>query len=697
MRTLLSRLLLSGLLLCTCGPAHNSLWAQTDIPLSYPSSYISSILDVHVADDGSGLLGGTCGVLRQTTDGGQTWTVIDAPENNDLQTVACPPSGCATALLATNTAIYRRSGNDWTDITYDNYRGGGTLHWLTENLAINEAGSAGLWRSTDAGSSWTFVAYGDNKEANLFFTDETNGFVFARQELLKTTDGGASFASVGYTHPEFVEHQAWLDADNGWLFDSDRKFWSTTNGGTTWTLLNEEQQLSTLNWFVPLSSTHLVAAQGITKAESLDGGVTWTRGQYGVNNVKRTGLNFHRSGDAFYLPGDENQLLYSPAGFTDFTDLENVARQSRITDIVFATDAIGYAAAGIDLNVTTDGGTSWVTKNIGAAIRELGVLPNGDLIVLTDRETLVSQDQGDSFSDLFAAGVVLSEDDYPDVMVTKPDGVVYFLALNHSYRSTDGGATFVREAHNLELLTTAIHFLDDDHGFAVDRNGKFAKTSDGGQSWTLGEPIPQSGMESIYFTSENNGFAASAIRRYATTDGGQTWEDAEDRNGGYDFLGRDADGAIYAARWAASGENALVRSTDDGETWSVLASTCFVHRCMALTPNERYAFVAGDGFIVGHDLEALLVSTPRVSPRQSVSLKAFPNPSEGQVWVSLPEVARGGSLSVFDGAGRMVLARSTPVGQPNVGLDLSGLPGGVYSVRWVANDGAVGHARVVKR
>ncbi len=693
MRTPTLRLLLSGFLLCTCvlAPAINS--AQTNLSFSYPSGHISDVTDVHVDDTGAGFLGGTCGVLRETADNGQNWTVADSPTTEDIEAIACPPGGCAAALLATDNALYRLRNGNWTEVTYPDYEEGGSLHWLTDDLIVHEAGSSGLWRSTNGGDSWTRVLYGENKSSELTFVDANIGYLFGNNKLIKTTDGGASFTEVGYTHPNSPFFMAWLDADTGWTFDRDRRFFKTTDGGSTWTILNDEQQLSTMNWFAAITADHLVATQGITPAESFDGGVTWTRVQYNVRRVAGAGFKYHRSGSAFFVPAGENQLLYSPADFTDWVDQNRVTLPNQLTDIIFATNEIGYAIGGVNLYRTTNAGASWSFESVGTVMREVGLLPNGDPVVMSDSETLVSRDQGQTFSDLFTPGSVPSNLDNPDLMTIKPDGTIYFFGPNSSFISTDDGLTFTREAHGLNYFGTSIFFLDDLNGYVVDRNGKFAVTTDGGINWEARADVLNARPESVFFTSQTEGWATSVNRRYLTTDGGMSWTEADDRTGGYDFTRRAEDGAIYAARW---NNNTFIRSTDEGETWTELAGHCFGYRALAFTPNERYAFVAGGGFIVRHDLNELVTGTRQRARSLVTQLRAYPNPSEGQFWLEVPPTSEETSVSVFAMSGQEVLKVQVPGGQEKLALDLGQLPGGIYSARWSANSGKMGRVRLVK-
>jgi len=349
------------------------------------------------------------------------------------------------------------------------------------------------------------------------------------------------------------------------------------------------------------------------------------------------------------------------------------------------------------LLVTTDAGASWTNKNIGTVGREVATLPNGRLVVLWDRETGVSDDRGDNFRDLFAPGVVPDDGEYPDQLILKPNGEVYLMARNYSYISTDGGETFAATRHDLDLFTNALFFLDNDNGYALGRNRKYAYTTDGGLSWTEGGRYPGFSPTDIHFTTTQKGWATSANRRYVTTDRGATWEDADDRVGGYGYVDRPTDGTIIGARLLISdSRSAVVRSSDGGRTWSELTNHCFVPRAGALTPNGKYYFVAGEGFIVRHDLEELVSGTRRRDLTAAVALTAFPNPAGEAVSLIVPASAAPATLYVYDGSGRRLRAQSIGRAASTVRVSLSGLPRGVYLLRWVAEDGRWGRVRVVK-
>ncbi|HYE15445.1 MAG TPA: YCF48-related protein [Pyrinomonadaceae bacterium] len=128
--------------------------------------------------------------------------------------------------------------------------------------------------------------------------------------------------------------------------------------------------------------------------------------------------------------------------------------------------------------------------------------------------------------------------------------------------TTDGGATWdVRE-----INTSAVHFKDALHGWAIGSSGSFY-TTDGGKTWNAGAGVSTT-VSSIAFADLSTGFAArNTDTLHKTTDGGRTWslvpvptyvnrvQFFDSRNG------------------VATGPYGVVRTTDGGRTWAMWANT----------------------------------------------------------------------------------------------------------------------------
>jgi hypothetical protein len=310
---------------------------------------------------------------------------------------------------------------------------------------------------------------------------------------------------------------------------------------------------------------------------------------------------------------------------------------------------------------------------------------------MTDAEPQISSDQGQSFSDWLPGGTFVST---PNIFDRKPNGNIYLLGTTHAYESSDEGQTWTVITHSNAFQPTAAFFVDNDNGYAVGRSSQYATTSDGGQTWTVGTG-PANNSVDVFFTDTDNGWVSDASSRYVTTDRGMTWTRDPIRNGGYDYTVRSTDGSLLVSRFASGNNGEVARSRDNGATWDVIAFNCYSYRGGGITPDGKYWFSVGDGFIVRHDLDALLVSNRQVEAADAVRLRAFPNPNNGVFTLELPIISVAASIDIFNGNGQLLQRQTVQPGRERVNLDLRDVPAGIYLVRW-AGDGQLGRARIVK-
>ena len=667
--------------------------AQSNIPVSYPADYISQFKDIYVDDAGLGYVVGTCGVMRKTENGGQKWTTVDAPSSNDLRTITCAPNDCSKALTA-GDGIYRLENGLWSDVTYEGYEQPGRLHWLTNQIAIHETTGDQYYRSTDAGLTWTEMPFIDFQQSNMSIIDAQNGYVFVDKKLYGTSDAWGTIDSLGYEHPGRVYDMTWLDKNNGWLFDETRIFYRTSDAGKTWTKLTDDSQLTSVNWFVAFSETHLVGAQITTsRIESFDGGVTWARTNFLPEGNKRVNENFHQQGDKFYLVGNQSQLLYSEKDFVDFYELDPYGRQGRIGPIEFHTDEVGYALAGIDLLITKDAGLTWSISNLPQVGRDLDILDNGDLIVLGSSRPYISKDQGNTFTEWIDESIFLDTQG-PTIFSRKPNGDLYLMSHSSAYASADGGNTFTAINIGQSFTPSAIHFLDNMNGYAVGGQSQFMNTTDGGTTWTIGAG-PANNIVDVYFLDEDHGWANTANSRYETFDKGLTWTSRQS-TGGYDITYNAGDGSYLTAKFGSGNNGEVFRSKDDGETWEVIAYNCFSYRAGELSPSGKYFFASGDGFIVRHDLEEITTSVFNTNKSQEATkLKAYPNPTNGLITIELPESNVESQIGIYNLQGKLIHHEIIAPFERQKILNLASELTGIYFIRWTAEN-KVGNLKVIK-
>ncbi|MFN2599471.1 MAG: WD40/YVTN/BNR-like repeat-containing protein [Pyrinomonadaceae bacterium] len=174
----------------------------------------------------------------------------------------------------------------------------GTLAWLRAVHFVDErrgwaAGSKGTVIATDdGGRTWRALARPtEDALRDVFFSDQKTGWLVcerslyalsrmeeARSYLLKTTDGGASWARVEVTGADagvVLTRVVFADAQRGWALGEMGALYATRDGGATWARQRVPTQHLLLGAsFLDPSQGWLVGA-GATVLETSDGGAEW--------------------------------------------------------------------------------------------------------------------------------------------------------------------------------------------------------------------------------------------------------------------------------------------------------------------------------------------------------------------------------------------------------------------------------------
>lgn len=138
------------------------------------------------------------------------------------------------------------------------------------------------------------------------------------------------------------------------------------------------------------------------------------------------------------------------------------------------------------------------------------------------------------------------------------------------FKTTDGGKTFTPLGNLKHVDSIAIDFGDPKRQTMIagphERAGAIIKSTDGGETWTDIDNLPEGfGYSNTVLLVDAQtylvGVTTGIVR---TTDGGQSW-DVVSRIGGHQMPLVASDGSIY---WNAEGDQGLVMSSDQGESWS---------------------------------------------------------------------------------------------------------------------------------
>jgi photosystem II stability/assembly factor-like uncharacterized protein len=150
------------------------------------------------------------GVIFKTTNGGSNWS-----------------------CQFINTGI---TGNTFCDLYFTDLNNGWTI------------GPSAIYKTNDGGTSWT--QYWENGKTfyDIFYLNPQNfwlsGYDYSKEALLlKSTDGGLSWADKANSLKFSINSVSFTDSLNGWVLSKEGQIFKTTDGGDSW--VNDNSPLFT--------------------------------------------------------------------------------------------------------------------------------------------------------------------------------------------------------------------------------------------------------------------------------------------------------------------------------------------------------------------------------------------------------------------------------------------------------------------
>ncbi len=481
------------------------------------------------------------GVLK-STDGGKTWQSTGLDWNvyqaRKMRKIIMHPNDTSTLYAATSAGIFKTTdaGNSWS------LKQSGTftdLEFKPGNPRVIYAarygysGAAGFYRSTDGGNSFQKITNGISPSTSIRFEiavtpDDTNivYVVVAKQSsnslegVYKSTDGGSSFTKVkNDTSPNLLGRR--------------------TNG----TDLSTGQGWYDLCIIASPTNKDEVYVGGINIWSSSNGGTTWSL------NAHWTG-----SGGAPYVHADIHAMeFYSNNNGSTF-----------------------YVGCDGGLWKTTNKGNSYTAMNSGLAISQIYRLG----ISATDPDLLLIglQDNGTKRNNTGSWDDVNGGDGFECIVDYADNNYMYASTqYGNIYRSTNKGNNFKRVSGSIPesggWLTPYV--MDpNDHKTLYAGYTNIYKSTNNGDSWTAitsesgstkvdALAVAPSNSNVIYFAKNN------AI--WKTTDGGSNWTDISSGLPGlyitYIAVHPDYPDRIYVTLSGYTNGRKVYLSIDGGANW----------------------------------------------------------------------------------------------------------------------------------
>ena len=362
---------------------------------------------------------------------------------------------------------------------------------------------------------------------------------------------GSNYSTGGYAGIGRINCVAFhpTDLNTFWVGSPSGGLWKTTNGGSSWAILNDNQPvLGVSDIIIPsdyATSNTIYIATGDRDAGSmwsLGGGQAADNVSVGVLKSTDGGASWNTTGLSYV--NNLGKLVYS------------LLIHPSNNSILFASTTDG-------IYKTTDGGTSWVQKSVWPSWR-LAFKPGDPTTMYSSRKInggpyfAKSTDSGETWT-----SIQITTTGYrTELCVTPADpNIIYLLAANSGggllgvYKSTNSGASFSRvDAGSKSML----YYYSDGSGSNIgqgsydltiassptDANTVFIggintwKSADGGVNWVVnnmwtsysgynfsGAPEVHADKHALSFQNGTTLFEGNDGGIYKTTNGGSSWID----------------------------------------------------------------------------------------------------------------------------------------------------------------------------
>jgi photosystem II stability/assembly factor-like uncharacterized protein len=451
--------------------------------------------------------GGTYAIgVWKSVNGGSTWHPtglgFTVGQNRTIRRLVIHPSNPMILLAATSAGLFRTvdAGATWTsvwnDSTFD-------VKFDPSNGNIAYATTTEVKKSTNAGANWTtltaqscsgqrFSIEVAKSNPNVLYTLCANGTV------QKSSNGGGTWSTTKpsgvslYGYYDTVLAVSPLDPDTVIVAGFDMK--KSTDGGNSWSGVPTAGHVDNhCVRFAPDSSTTILCGNDGGLFRTTNGGTTWSSLNKGLAITQ-----FYRLGQSTLTPGlmiagaqDNGNVKLSAGTWTNITNADGMGGF-----IDFANDNNMYTTIQYgSLYRSTNGGAAWTpisTPSSGAWVTPFcqSRTVSNTIYAATDK-VYESTNQGTTWVAISGALAGVGQ-----FTILKPHlNPQYFIAGSghRLYRTTNGGAAWTDITGTLPVaanyLTDATMSDNDPNMIWATFSGynageKVYKTIDGGSTWT---------------------------------------------------------------------------------------------------------------------------------------------------------------------------------------------------------------------
>lgn len=555
--------------------------------------------DVDFADAQHGWLVGVSGAIYGTADGGDTWTRQESGTQVHLSDV-----------------FARGPQEAWVVGSWEGF-----------SDALSYPIPTAFLHTTDGGTTWERIETPPNTWFEMVTFVGDAGWVWGQgcqpigpdsspcsggglsSTLLRTTDGGETWALTDVTSPSGANNMVFVNEDNGWIAGADcppnfigscvNNIYATVDGGLTWQVIPASAgwlvrglalQDTMTGWAVRHDCQYPVCSLSLMSTP--DGGATWSASPIAEAQDSATALAVMN--DAFYVVG-RGLAQRSIDGGTTWDPMRHPA--ITFDDFAFVDRRTGYALSDGALLRSADGGRSWsamgptpsATRWIEFPTANVGFTTAGTCQQVVSECTVTvygTRDGGESWTavDTRSGGSSAGA----NLRFRTADFGWYVLNETTLALTEDGGETWAARDISAGGNAAEVDVVDESDAWAIksvappgggSTHYEVMHSTDGGATWQPSGTPDTTYAQHLQFVDQQHGWyvksgcdeictAAIAI----TEDGGESWEEVEldDHFGVQDMVFVDPlNGWVSSRECEETCTAAIWHSPDGGRSWEL--------------------------------------------------------------------------------------------------------------------------------
>lgn len=564
-----------------------------------PFAHLSQLYDISF-DGKYGLAVGADATIFTTSNFGITW-VQQKPSAlaRTIESALVVPGTMGELMLAAGDSIIMvsKDGGDTWKVSYVEVPNLFKIQYLPGDVILAIGKDFGLW-SIDDGTTWqpfNLPAFGVTAG---HFVSVLEGWValgdFDNVQIWHTSNGGFNWAVLDPQVFPLVNGIEMINDLVGFLASRDFVY-KTVNGGLTWLKLHTDPVDHIQDLFV-IDEDHLwTSLDNGSIYFSNNGGVTWERRDPNLINSNRTLAIWADVSGNVWTVGKYLSILHSDDFGQTWVDQIPGSKQTLFSPSFY--NAFSGMVGGSDGAIlkTKNSGATWLTSHLPVEENFFGTAMIDENTVIAGSSTgrvFITTDQGDTWKEIGSnLGQItdLHAFDVQQIIVTNEEGDIY--------KTTNGGADWVKTFDGA-LVLYAVTFLNAQLGWATGISGKVLMTDDGGTTWSLQWSEGMTEFSDIHFTSATEGWITSSEfidSIWHTEDGGISWQTIALPMRSYwygvSFMDRDTGWVVGGS----NGEGLILRTEDQGVTWTLDHTSPDAFRGIYVIPNSQTAWAVGFG------------------------------------------------------------------------------------------------------